>query len=83
MRCRLRVADEDGGPSAHVPVAIDVFDAAGERTPYGTYLATGPDGEARSTFRPAPLTDPKGEWRIEARELLSGKGADRPVRLRF
>ncbi|MBI4028244.1 MAG: hypothetical protein HY360_24880 [Verrucomicrobia bacterium] len=77
--CRATVMGADGNPlRAVLPVNFTVLDPQGKPAPYGLDVAT-EAGVAVHRFRPAKLTDPAGEWKVVAKELISGKQGEATV----
>ncbi|MCR4415651.1 MAG: hypothetical protein NUV77_24835, partial [Thermoguttaceae bacterium] len=80
-RCVVEVVDPEGRPvDAVVPVEVTIRDAEGRTAEFsGSYAAVG--GRLEVSLDIA-ANDPPGAWRIEARELASGRGAQADLRVR-
>ena len=80
-RCRIEVLDGDGRPlEAVVPLRVTIRDSDTRTAELsGSYAAV--DGKPWRSRWTSPRTTRSGTWRIEVRELASGRGATRSFRV--
>lgn len=75
----LHLEDEDGQPVALSVARIEVFAPSGKLVPHYSHNVTIRDGRAAFSV-PWALNDEAGNWRIKARDVVSGLTAERLVR---
>jgi hypothetical protein len=74
----LRLTDERGAPVDRSVVRVEVFDPAGNLVRHYTGNRTLRDGTARFEI-PFALNDASGNWRVRARDVISGLTAEQTV----
>jgi len=76
---RISLVDERGGPVDRSVVRLQVFDPAGKLVRYYSSNLTVIDGWAEFAI-PFALNDSKGNWKVQARDVISGLTAEQIVR---
>ncbi|MBI3279571.1 MAG: beta-galactosidase, partial [Acidobacteria bacterium] len=74
----LRLTDETGAPVDRSVVHVEVFDPSGKLMRHYSANRTIRDGRASFAI-PFALNDPRGKWRIRARDVVSGLTAERAL----
>ena len=74
----VRLDDEHGAPVDLSVVHLDVFDPAGKLVRYYSGNVTIRQGQANFPI-PFALNDPKGTWRVQARDVVSGLTAKQAI----
>ena len=76
---RVSLVDERGHPVDRSVVSVQVFDPAGKSVRYYSSNVTVIDGKAEFAI-PFALNDSKGNWKVQARDVISGLTAEQIVR---
>jgi hypothetical protein len=76
----IRLVDDRGAPVDLSVVRVEVFDPAGKLARHYSGNVTVRDGRARFQI-PFALNDAPGQWRLRARDAVSGLRAEQPVRV--
>jgi hypothetical protein len=71
--------DELDGPVDRSAVSMQVFDPSGKSVRYYSSNLTVPDGKAEFAI-PFALNDAKGNWKVRARDVISGLIAEQIIR---
>ena len=75
----IRLTDEKGAPVDRSVVRLDVLDPSGKPAPHYSGNVTVENGRAGFHI-PFALNDPRGAWRVRARDVVSGLTAEQVVR---
>jgi hypothetical protein len=78
-KLRVSLADERGKPVDRSVVRLQVFDPTGKLVRYYSSNVTVTDGKAEFAI-PFALNDSKGNWKVQARDVISGLTAEQVVR---
>lgn len=76
---RVSLFDERGNPVDRSVVRLQVFDPSGKLVRHYSCNVTIMDGKAEFSI-PFALNDPKGKWKVHARDVICGLTAERIVR---
>jgi len=75
----VSLVDERGNPVDRSVVHLQVFDPSGKLVRYYSSNVTVTDGKAEFAI-PFALNDSEGNWKIQARDVVSGLTAEQLVR---
>jgi uncharacterized protein YfaS (alpha-2-macroglobulin family) len=78
LQLRVSLVDEGGAPVDRSVVSMQVFDPTGKSVRYYSSNVTVIDGKAEFAI-PFALNDAKGNWKVQARDVISGLTAEQIV----